>query len=392
MKWVVRLFRRISPLLIAGLCLDSRNGVAQLPPPVSNGAPSLRALQLGIMDVLAQSYGTTDWSLIGAWIAANSGESVNPNIVFIPVSLGNVYWSRYEASGREADLDRALGSWDWVAENHWLWGERWLSAPLMSYLDLSLWRARSRSGISKVVGGRIEAIWQKAMHLTRVEADLRLANDFPHRPYDSSLTGDSKAEENAWEAALLAAAANFMPSHPSVSAWNEKARQLAYDAITRPSDPPDAAGVKVTTVTEDFELANHGFFPNPTYAAATLLLLSQGALAYRLSGNPIPEEFGHNLLPLYRAYRAYSDTDLSWLVPADPAGSAALFPFAFDPELEDRVTRCKADDGYLWIQTEAVPVMEFGQPLWTAILNSKAVMFFLVGSFLWHEPPVAPMP
>ena len=277
MKWVSRRSLQSAFLSILGLCLDLRTCGAQLALAASDGS-SLRALQLEIMDVFAQNYGATDWSLIGKWIVANPGEAVNPNIVFIPVSLGNVYWSRYEASGMETDLYRALDSWEWVAENHGLWGKRWLAAPLLSYLDLSLWRARARSGITDVVGGRIEAIWQKAMHLTRVEAELRLADHFPYRPYDSSLTGDSKAEENAWEAALLAVAANFMPDHSSAKSWNEKARQLAYDAITRPSDPPDAAGVKVTTVTEDFELANHGFFPNPTYTAATLLLLSQGPL------------------------------------------------------------------------------------------------------------------
>jgi hypothetical protein len=31
--------------------------------------------------------------------------------------------------------------------------------------------------------------------------------------------------------------------------------------------------------------------------------------------------------------------------------------------------------------------MEVGDPLWTAVLNSKVVMFYLMGSYLWHFPP-----
>lgn len=349
---------------------------------------TLRAAQWRTMDVLAETYGHTDWSRVASHLSQNAGDPGNPNIVFIAVSLGNVYWNRYERKGDTADLELALDYWEWTADNDWLWGKRWLTAPLVSYLDLSLWRAHAASHLEN--HERIEALWEKAMEITEREADLRLSEGFPYLPYDSSATGDSKAEENAWEAALLAAAANFLPDHPHAASWDEKARQLAYDAVARPSDPPDGSGLKVTTVTENFELTNHGFYPNPTYVAATMLLLSQGALAYRLSGRPIPEEFQHNLLELYGVYRTYMDEDLRWLVPSDPDGSAALFPFAFDPELEDRATRCKADDGYLWLPTEPVAVMEMGWPLWTAVLNSKAVMFILTGSYLWHEAPVAP--
>ena len=39
----------------------------------------------------------------------------------------------------------------------------------------------------------------------------------------------------------------------------------------------------------------------------------------------------------------------------------------------------ESDNGYLWLPTEPVAVMEVGAPLWTAVLNSKVVMFYLDG-------------
>jgi len=338
------------------------------------------------MDRLALAYGSTDWSAVSEFLASNPEYGGNPNIVFIDVSLGNVYLNRYEWGNDIADFEQSLERLEWVADNHWLWGRRWLAAPLVSYLDISLLRLRGGC-VPPGYSSRLETVWARALDITAEEADARLTPDLPYGPYDSARTGDSKAEENAWEASLLAAAANFLPEHPHAAAWEAKARQLAYDTITRPSDPPDSDYVKTSTVEEDFTLSNHGFFPNPTYAAATIELLLQGALTYRLSGRRIPSEFGHNIADLYQAYKSYVDADLQWIVPSDPGGEASLFPFAFDSDLEDREVRCEFDNGYLWLPAEPVAVMELGDPLWTAVLNSKVVMFYLMGSYLWHFPP-----
>jgi len=353
------------------------------------GAPLDEALQQkewAIMDRLAQAYGSTDWSAVFDFLASNPGYEGNPNIVFIPLSLGNVYLNRFEWRHDIADFERAIQWFEWVADHHRIWAGRWLTAPVVSYLDISLARLRGDCAPGGYEDG-VEILWQKALAITAEEADARMTAALPYGPYDSSMTGDSKGEENAWEAGLLAAAANFLPDHPHSLVWGDKARQLAYDAITCPSDPPDRGGLKISTVEEDFTLSNHGFFPNPTYSAATIELLLQGSLTYRLAGREVPAEFGHNMPRLYDAYREYVDADLQWLVPSDPSGEASLFPFAFDPELEDREIRCESDNGYLWKATEEVPVMEVGDPLWTAVLNSKVVMFYLMGSYLWHFPP-----
>ena len=201
-----------------------------------------------------------------------------------------------------ADFERSLGWFEWVAGSHWLWGRRWLTAPVVSYLDISLLRLRAECAPAGYAD-RLEAVWSRALAITAEEAEGRLTAGLPYAPYDSSATGDSKAEEDAWEAGLLAAAANLLPEHPHAAAWDGKARELAYDAITRPSDPAYQDGLKTSTIGEDFTLSNHGFFPNPTYAAAAIELLLQGALTYRLSGRDIPPEFSHNMSDFYDAYQ-----------------------------------------------------------------------------------------
>ncbi|MGH9399776.1 MAG: hypothetical protein ACRD00_05375, partial [Thermoanaerobaculia bacterium] len=189
------------------------------------------------------------------------------------------------------------------------------------------------------------------------------------------------------EAALLAAACNFLPEHPHAAAWDAEARRLAWHAITRPSDPPDGEGVKTATVAEDFALANHNVFPNPAYAAATLHLLLQAALAYRLAGREPPSEFSHNLPGLYAAYRCLVREDLTWKVKADPEGDATLFPFAFDADFEARVARRKAQGRGLWRRSAPVQKMGLSGDLLAAVLNAKVVMYYMTGSYLWHVAP-----
>jgi hypothetical protein len=362
--------------------------------PAIGRADDLLDAERKIMDTLVQSYGATDWSAVVAGMVANPNDGGNPNIMVIPLSLGNVYLNRYEASGDANDLQRAAAYIEWTAGSYGLWNQRWLTPAVAQYLAISVLRLRAHE---TVVGAeRLDALWAQTAAILEQEADARLLADLPYRnstgsdPYDSSSTGNTRAEENAWEAGVLAAAASFLPEHARAEAWDQKARQLAYDAITRPSDPADAVGIKTTTVTEDFSLSNHGFFPNPYYTVGTLFLLCQGALGYRLAGLPVPEEFQHNVAGLFAGYRGYVDADLRWTVPSDPTGDASLFPLPWDADFERAVVRKKAAGGSLWEATDPVAWLTAGPDLWRAVQNSKVVMYYLIGSYLWHFAPAAP--
>jgi hypothetical protein len=344
------------------------------------------------MSVLVQTYGATDWSAVESHLHADPAAPGNPNIMVIPISLGNAYLEAYEWGNDIADFERALERLEWAAQRYELWGQRWLTPAVAQYLAVSALRLLG-SEEAEPYANRLEALWRSALVILEQEADSRLGADLPYRnspdipgdPYDSSGTGDTKAEENAWESVALAAAASFLPDHPHAADWDRKARQLAYDAITRPSDSPDEFGIKTTTVTEDFALGNHGLLPNPYYTAATLFLLCQGAISYRLAGRPVPEEFGHNVRELYAEYLTYVDGELLWTVGAHPEGDATLFPLPFDPEFEEAAVLCKAAQGYLWKPSAAASAIGLGDELWTAIQNSKVVLYHLMGSFLWKN-------
>lgn len=364
------------------------------PAPGRGGAAfeRLRADELAVMERLVSIYGETDWAAVRWQLAAKPTDPVNPNIALIPISLANVRFERWRERREAPVLDRVLEDLQWAVESHPQWGQRWVSAPVVSYLSITLWRV-IREDLPAAPRARARTLWSAALALTRAEADARLKGEVPHRPLDSAKTGDTKAEENAWEAALLGAAANFSPESPHAALWDQAARRFAWHAVTRPSDPADGFGVKSTTVGEDFSLANHKVFPNPAYAAATIHLLLQGALAYRLAGREPPAEFRHNLDGLYAAYRALVRDDLTWAVKSDPEGDATLFPFAFDAAFEAEVARRKASRKDLWRPANprgpAAPVARMGlsEDLFTAILNAKVVMYYMTGSYLWHFAP-----
>ncbi len=381
---------------IVGILLATHAGGATAaiePPGLGDKKAGLKKVERKIMNVLIETYADTDWSRVIDHMTSHPEDGGNPNTMVIPLSLGNVFLNRYEKAKSASDYERALQNFEWVAEKYDLWKSRWLTPAVVQYLVVSVDRIRKACHESVNLPEpwtprhkRVNVLWKKVKSILKREADYRLTVELPYAPYESCFTGDTKAEENAWESALFAGAANFLPDDPQASAWDGRARQLAYNSITRPSDPPDSAGIKTCTVAEDLTLSNHGLTPNPYYAGATLFLLTQGALPYRLAGRPVPEEFTHNVAGLVEKYTSYLGSDLSWNVPSDPEGDGALFPLVFDSRLEKEAVLRKGLQGYLWKPTPPVPVMGTGSDLWEAIQNSKVVLYYLMGSYLWHFP------
>ena len=377
---------------VAGLLLltlyGTVRGAIEPPEVLYEKKPPLKKAHRQVMNLLVDTYSQTDWSQVADHLSAYPDDAGNPNIMVIPISLGNVFLNRYEATGENLHYESALQHFESVAMKYKLWRTRWLTPAVVNYLVVSVNRLRNEcdayTELPPVQRKRTRWLWKKVMTILKGEAEYRLMLELPYAPYYSCSTGDSKAEENAWEASLFAAAANFLPDDPQAAVWDEKARQLAYNSITRPSDPPDKRGVKTCTVGEDWTLPNHGLMPNPYYAGATLLMLAEGALTYRLTGRAIPEEFTHNIQEFHEKYKSYLGTDLTWTVPADPDGDGTLFPMVFDSELEKEILVRKALQGYLWKPTKPVAVMGTGGDLWEAVQNSKVVLYYLMGSYLWH--------
>ena len=347
----------------------------------------LRDEERKIVGFLLEKYGETDWSVPLAWVAAHPAADVNPNVMMIPLSLAQAGMFRWEDSGTFGDLETAVAWGAWVAGHHDAWGMRWLSPLVVCYLDLTTERLLAATA-GTALESRAAGVRAQALAIDAVEADARLSDAYPYLPLDSSLGGDTKAEEDAWVSALLAAAANSLPSAEHAAAWDAKARELAYDTITVAADPPYAFGPKTTTVEDDFELPNHGFVPNEYYTAATINLLRTGSLFYFRRGVPVPGEFSHHVGDLFAAYVAHIDPVLRWTAPCDE-GDATLFPLAIDggADLERRAVAAKASAGFLWRGGGPVPRVGTGANLFEAIEDAKTVEQYLTGSYFWrwHE-------
>lgn len=366
----------------------SRTRAVSVPP----GREALRPPILDIVNRVLDVYADADFQV--AWKAMDDDPdaAVNALWIAIPISRAGALIVKYESGTRDPQLIvRALEYLEFALDRRGQWEGGWVSASVVNMLDLSIHRLRGLPDLPPDVVNRVEIAWGRALDLTRAEADLRLVWNMPVPPYDSSGSGDTQAEEFAWEASLLTAAAVFLPDHPNRELWERKARQLAYDAITRPSDPPDLEGIKVTTVGEDFRLDNHDIQGNPYYTIATLQLLQQAELPYRMSGRSAPVELDHNFLGLYRVYETYVGENaagqLVWNRLSDP-GDPSLIPVgkAGRSSFHLRLARQQAANPSLWRPPSVTSGVIPADELHTAVQNHKVAWYSIVGLYWWYWP------
>jgi len=111
-------------------------------------------------------------------------------------------------------------------------------------------------------------------------------------PLSNDHLNDTRAEENAWNAQLLATAYSMLPNHPNAQSWNEAAKCFAYHTFSKGES---ACGITSRTISDDFTLGNHNLWPYPLYTLAGITGLQQGQFSYLLAGLPVPQEFFHNI-------------------------------------------------------------------------------------------------
>src|SRR5213592_2706458 len=130
--------------ITAGLLLANVAAVpAEIEPPdFARKGESLKNSEQIAMNVLVDTYGSTDWTQLTSYLVTHPDDAGNPNVFVIPLSLGNVFLNRYEASADLGDLNRALPYFEWVANYYGLWKERWLTPAVAHYLAVSVNRLR----------------------------------------------------------------------------------------------------------------------------------------------------------------------------------------------------------------------------------------------------------
>ena len=380
-------------LLVAALILGSsvNAGPRRRAVGVSPAPEAMRGSIVAIVNDVLTTYEHADFRVAWKLMDDSPRAAINPLYIVIPVVRASSLVVRYENEEWDpALITSALQYLEFAIDRHPQWGQSWATASVVNLFDLTVFRMRGLGDLPPDVRNRIEILWRRALDMTRLEADTRLAWNMPFPPYDSSTGLDSQAEEFAWEASLLTAAAVFLPDHPNAQLWERKARQLAYDAITRPSDPPDLDGIKTTTVTEELGLANHSVAVNPYYTIATLQLLQQAELPYRMTGRTPPIELNHNFWSLDRVYQTYVGKDAAgnyiWNRQSD-IGDPTLIPVAKagHPQFDLELVQQRAASGKLWrdaVSTGVIPE----DALYDAVQNHKVAWYQIVGLYWWYWP------
>ncbi len=129
--------------------------------------------------------------------------------------------------------------------------------------------------------------------LLAAEADYELTRKVP-----TGFAGDTKAEENGWEANVLACACALMPEHEHAAQWREAMIRFAFNCYTVAADAHNGtmmAGRKASewfegqNLYDDYTLQNHNYF-HTSYQNVVVQELVESMIALRLLGNTPTEK------------------------------------------------------------------------------------------------------
>lgn len=185
-------------------------------------------------------------------------------------------------------MTRTHTTGDLVATDNEAWGAQWQSA----------WWASRMAGGAMLLWDRLHDDERARVQRVLVaEADRQLERDPPTGEPDNS-----KAEENAWNAEVLAWAVALLPDHPRAEAWGQALDRWAMNTLSVGADRRAERAVEgrsvrawneTVNVNDDFTIENHGAY-HPGYMALPLQSLTWGVYALTAAGEPVPETLLHN--------------------------------------------------------------------------------------------------
>jgi hypothetical protein len=116
---------------------------------------------------------------------------------------------------------------------------------------------------------------------------------------------DTKAEENAWNANIVALAAGWMSKHANGPAWLKSAKQYLVNSYSTAdtSNDPLASWVTTVTVFPSFAIENHGFY-HPTYQLDPAASMGDSLLMAQIGDATVGTELApfaeHNVLNVWK--------------------------------------------------------------------------------------------
>jgi len=220
-----------------------------------------------------------------------------------PAAIG---LSRAEAVSRLGRLARGLAATHKVnAADGKGWGDHWQSAHWAALMGQGAWMlwddldADTRRMVQRVVeheAGRFLAPGYEVPYWTAPDGHV-------------NSPGDTKAEENSWNAMILQLAVAMMPGHTRAEAWKRVGSELMVSAFALKTDLQNTTvvdGLPVKdwlrgfNVREDGAVINHNII-HPDYTATPTLQL-RAYLTQSLAGQAVPESAAFNAPFIYRSF------------------------------------------------------------------------------------------
>ena len=156
--------------------------------------------------------------------------------------------------------------------------------------------------------------------LLKAECNYELERTIP-----TAYRGDTKAEENGWEANVLAATLGLFPDDELAPRWFQRLREFAINSYSHPDDANDQTVVdpdydrqtvadlyRGQNLYDDLTLQNHNYF-HTSYQNVVVQELGEAALALKLFPQ---KERWHTRALMHNCQRVMSDV-LYWLALSD---------------------------------------------------------------------------
>lgn len=150
-----------------------------------------------------------------------------------------------------------------------------------------------------------------------------------HRNIPTGYAGDTKAEENGWEANVLAATLGLFPDDELAPKWFERLREFAINSYSHPSDINNTTVIdpwydnktvadlyKGQNLYDDYSLQNHNLF-HTSYQNVVMQELGEAALALKMFQTGLHGEEKWKTNALMHNNQEVQDSILNWLALAD---------------------------------------------------------------------------
>ncbi len=224
----------------------------------------------------------------------------------------NIYSEDVAGVSRDDAMDMAVKLTRSLAKSHKAntstggWGNEWQSAFWAADAGQAGWLLWDELSAQ-------DKEYVRAM--VEYEADRFIGYDVPYykdRDGNDISPGDSKSEENSWNADLLMLAVSMMPEHQNVDAWRTKAVELMLSAFSVPSDCTSDEvinGFVLGKTMNGYNMEENGMVINhsrvhPDYLS-TVYQNVVVAVSCALAGDGTPAAALHNADRVYEAFVNY---------------------------------------------------------------------------------------